>query len=383
MKRAAKDGPLSEADELRLEVDYMRRMTERTLARMMMIDAQSIAIRHELEQKRRGFRLMADLAVAIGRELDYDDVFTSVSRRLNAALDMQRTAVLIPGADKGRFRASVLQGYTPQEKKLVESQRLKLEPEMLEPHHPVLITSADPVDRLAPLREALLLPYLISSPIVLHNDVIAVLLTGRLLEQMPYSPRLGRSDVESVQTVSNYLAAMLASHRLLEVEQLANYDPLTQLPNLRRTKEGLKQILSLAKRGDFSSAVMFVDLDGFKAVNDAFGHQTGDAVLRRVAEKLTGSVRESDLVGRIGGDEFLVVLSRILKADDAGVVAGKIIKKLTEPINLRDKSCKIGASIGIAIFPEHGLDGAALIKAADEAMYMVKNKGKNAYGFVG
>ena len=368
----------AELDELRREVLYLRRNAEETVARMLLADTQAMAIRHELEQRRRGFSLMAELAITLGQDGDYESVFVSVSRRVNAALNMQRTAVLIPDAGGG-FRASVLQGYSAEEKNTIMARRIGIDAELLDPHNPVLITGEDPDTRLAALREALALPYLISSPVLLHNDVIALLVTGRLTEQRPFLPRLGRSDVDTVQTVSAYLAAMLAGYRLRRAETLANYDPLTQLPNLRRTTERLRDILALARHGGYFSAVLFIDLDGFKVVNDTYGHAAGDVVLRIVAERLTRCVRESDLVGRIGGDEFVVVLSRINRLEDAGVVAGKIIEKLSEPVEMDGTSCRIGASVGIAIFPDHGGDESSLLDAADGAMYAVKHKGKNAF----
>ena len=369
-----------EIERLLLEVEYLRRLSEQSVARMLQIDSQSVAIRHELEQKRRGFSLMADLAVALEQDTDYENVFVSVSRRINAALNMQRTAVLVPDLE-GLFRASVLQGYPADSRSVVASRRVKIGSELLTAKQPTLATGADPSSRLALLRQALQLPYLVASPVVLHNDVVAILVTGRLVEQPPFLPRLGQSDVETVKTVSNYLAAMLAGHRLAEAEHLANYDPLTQLPNLRRTKEGLRQILTLARRGGFASAVMFIDLDGFKVVNDTYGHAVGDGVLRIVADRLSRSVRESDVVGRIGGDEFVVVLSHMTRPTDAGHVAGKIIEKLSKPMNVQGTVCQVGASIGISIFPDHGEDEETLLKAADKAMYAIKTTGKNSFAF--
>lgn len=368
--------------ELEHENSYLKRLSEESISKLLQMDTQAMAIRHELEQKRRGFSLMAELAVTVGQGSDYEGVFISVSKRINAALNMQRTVVLVPSAEKGLFRPLILQGYPADEVKKLKSSRIEVDSDLTDPAKPVLVTGADPEERFAPVRKALGLPYFISAPVILHNDVIAILITGRLSEQMPFLPRLGTSDVETVQTVSAYLAAMLAGYRLQEAENMANYDPLTQLPNLRRTKEEMRQILTLARRGGFSSAVMFVDLDGFKAVNDSFGHATGDKVLKIIAERLVHSVRESDLVGRIGGDEFIVVLSHVGRPEDAGFVAGKIIEKITEPMDIQGQSCKISASIGIAIFPDHGNDWDSLIEAADAAMYEIKNQGKNAFGYV-
>lgn len=369
-----------EVAELRRELDYMRGLVQQTNSSMLKADIQSIAIRHELEQKRRGFRLMAELAVTMGQDADYKNISLSVSRRLNATLNMQRTAVLFPDGN-GIFSAAVLQGYPSEERQLVENRRIPVGKELLDPLNPVLVTGTDPAATYGALREALLLPYLIAAPVLLRQEIVALLVTGRTQEMKPFLPRLGMSDVETVQTVSAYLAAILAGHRLQQAENLAKHDPLTQLPNLRGTKEQLHHTLALARRGGFSAAVMFVDLDGFKAINDNYGHAAGDLALQIVAERLTDSVRESDFVGRIGGDEFVVVLSHIRRPEDAGFVAQKIIEMFSKPMNACGPDCRVGASVGIAIFPDHGSDETVLIRAADEAMYSIKTSGKNAFAY--
>jgi len=372
-----------EIKELRREIVYLRRISEYTVGRMLLSDNQSVAIRQELRQKRQGFSLMAELAVGLWQDLDNDAFFASVSRRLNHALNMQRTVVLLPEAESGLFAPSVLQGYSPAERHALAALRLEMDPEFLSPLTPVLITGADPPERLAGFRETLKLPFLISVPVLLRHELLALLVTGRLDEQRPFRPRLGRSDVETMRTVSAYLAALVAWRRLAKMEDLANNDPLTHLPNLRRTQDSLRQIISLAKRGGFKAAVLFIDLDDFKGINDTYGHASGDMVLYTVAERLRASVRESDLLGRLGGDEFVAVLGNISYPEDAGLVAGKIIEKLSEPISFHGARCRIGASIGIAIFPDHGTEAPDLLAAADEAMYQVKKKGKNAFLFAG
>jgi signal transduction histidine kinase/ActR/RegA family two-component response regulator len=196
------------------ELHYLRRISERDAAKILELDMQSIAIRHELEQKRRGFALLAELAVSLRGNFSYESVFVPVARRINAALNMQRTAVLAPSED-GRFNPAVLQGYPADQKERVAARNIEIDAELLDPERPVLVTGADPVDRLASLREALELPYLISSPALLHDkEVAAVLITGRMVEEPPFLSRLGRSDVETVQAISALLAAVLVERRL-------------------------------------------------------------------------------------------------------------------------------------------------------------------------
>ena len=373
------DTSTSELETLRQEVCYLRKLSEESIARKLSTDLQAVAIRHELEQKRRGFKLMAELA-SLDQNTDYETLFVSISRRINAALNMQRTAVLIPDAGEG-FRPVVVQGYSTEEQNTIMAQRIELPEVLLNATAPILVTAADPDDYLSDLRKALNLPYLILSPVLLHCDVVAVVITGRIVEEFPFLPRLSQGDADTVQTVSGYLAAVLTGHRLRQAESLANCDPLTLLPNLRGTTEHLRGILALAKRENASAAVMFVDLDGFKSINDNLGHAAGDIVLRIVADRLAHCVRESDLVGRIGGDEFIVALSRISNREITAMVARKIIDRLNEPIDIDGTSAKVGASIGISIFPEHGTDETRLLHSADEAMYMAKNAGKNDFRY--
>lgn len=369
-------------EELRREVAYLRRRIERLAANLVQADTHSAAMRHELEQKRRGFTLMGELAVTLGQDTDYENAFTSISSRINGALNMQRTVVLTPN-DDGSFSASVLQGYAPEARATVSARRITLPAAFRDPLRPVLVTAADPDDAYADLRQALVLNYLISTPVVLHGDIVAVLVTGRLREQRPFLPRLGHSDVETVQAVGAYLAAVLAGQRMRHAESLANFDPLTELPNLRMATEHLHRTLALARRDGFRCAVMFIDLDGFKVINDTLTHAGGDAALRRVAERLRDCVREADIVGRIGGDEFVLVLSHVDREDDVAAVAGKVLATLADPIDVSGTACRIGASIGIALYPQHGDEATALLRAADEAMYAVKNTGKNGFRFAG
>jgi len=165
-----------------------------------------------------------------------------------------------------------------------------------------------------------------------------------------------------------------------QIHRLAYYDALTNLPNRRLLKDRLHQALVQAGRFGRALALMFLDLDNFKLINDVLGHDVGDEILKIVAERLTGCVRGMDTVCRQGGDEFIIVLTEIASPCDAELVAEKIIKALVEPIFIEDNELCITTSIGIAIYPVNGADDArALMKKADMAMYMAKNLGKNCY----
>ncbi|MDR2869338.1 MAG: GGDEF domain-containing protein [Deferribacteraceae bacterium] len=368
------------------QLEYFKKLAESSIAKILSLDAQTMAMHSELEQKRRGFSLMAELAVAMNQDdTDYEDVFCFVSRRINAALNMQRTVVLVPEASTETANINhfglvlTMQGYSSEEDDALAVARIQLAPELLA--GPVLVTGADSKSRLAAFRKALHLPYFISAPVLLNNEPVALLVIGRIQEQPRFAPRLGHSDVETVQTVCTYMAAVLTGNRLQEAEKLASHDSLTKLPNLRRSQEMLTHTLTLAKRNDSHVALMFLDLDGFKEINDQHGHAAGDKVLQMIAERLKASVRDTDLVGRIGGDEFIVILSHIKEPTDAGIVASKINETIRQTIDIGGVCCNVSASIGVAVSPTNGEDWTELTKAADAAMYKVKECGKNSFLF--
>jgi len=168
-----------------------------------------------------------------------------------------------------------------------------------------------------------------------------------------------------------------------EVRFLAYHDSLTGMPNRRLLDDRLKQAVYLAQRRDTKVAVMLIDLDDFKQVNDSVGHRAGDAVLREVAQRLAGCVRKADTLARHGGDEFVVVIPDLQLEADCQIVAEKILHALTPEFQADGRHFNLGASIGISIFPSDAGDGDALLRNADAAMYRAKQLGKNNYRFYG
>jgi diguanylate cyclase (GGDEF)-like protein/PAS domain S-box-containing protein len=162
---------------------------------------------------------------------------------------------------------------------------------------------------------------------------------------------------------------------------LAYHDSLTGLPNRRLLDDRLRQAVNLAQRRDARVAVMLIDLDDFKRVNDQLGHRAGDAVLREVAHRLVGCVRKADTLARQGGDEFVVVIPDLAQEADCQVVAEKILRALEPAFRADGSEFRIGASIGISVFPGDAGDGDALLRNADAAMYRAKQVGRNNYRF--
>jgi diguanylate cyclase (GGDEF)-like protein len=160
-------------------------------------------------------------------------------------------------------------------------------------------------------------------------------------------------------------------------QHLAHHDMLTGLPNRSLLTDRLQQMLAQARRSTSQGALIYMDLDKFKPVNDTLGHDMGDLVLQEIAQRLLASVRESDTIARIGGDEFVVLLPSIEDQQDASTVAEKIRAALALPFLANGHTINIGCSIGIAIYPEHGADEISLMKNADIAMYQAKQNGRN------
>jgi len=199
--------------------------------------------------------------------------------------------------------------------------------------------------------------------------------------------QLTSSVIRDSDGVPQYLIAQIEdiSERRRNEEQIhlmAYYDVLTGLPNRRLLLDRLNQAIAQARRHQRPMALMFMDLDNFKQVNDTFGHDIGDELLKVVAVRLQACVRGMDTVCRQGGDEFIIVLTEIAHPQDVTVVAKKIIEVISEPISLQENELHITTSIGIAIYPSSGADDEKeLLKKADSALYEVKHKGKNGFMF--
>ncbi len=161
----------------------------------------------------------------------------------------------------------------------------------------------------------------------------------------------------------------------------AYYDPLTQLPNRNFLFEHLQKLLATHRRENHSFAVLFVDLDRFKQVNDTLGHDIGDQVLLTVGERLKSRLRESDILARLGGDEFTIILPHLRDQMDASMVARTLVKNLSEPLSVAGYDIHIGASVGISIYPDNGEDANTLLKNADIAMYQAKEGGRGGFCF--
>ncbi|MBA2351358.1 MAG: diguanylate cyclase [Burkholderiales bacterium] len=218
-------------------------------------------------------------------------------------------------------------------------------------------------------------------------------LTSVVVERDIAHQQLKQANDELEMKIAERTAILAATNRALEIEveartraearvrALAVRDPLTELPNRRLLVDLLQQQFAHARREGVQIAVCFLDLDGFKSVNDRFGHLCGDLLLTEVARRLTACVREGDTVSRLGGDEFVIALYGLDSDRDAIPIAQKILLALEQAFEADGRTFNISGSLGISMFPADGENVAALIDHADQAMYEAKRAGKNAFHF--
>jgi diguanylate cyclase (GGDEF)-like protein/PAS domain S-box-containing protein len=190
---------------------------------------------------------------------------------------------------------------------------------------------------------------------------------------------LHSADTTIIAAISRDIRERLAAEE--KVSYMAQFDALTGLPNRNLFQDRLVQAMALAKRNDWPMAVLFIDLDRFKLVNDTLGHAAGDKLLKEAAERLRSCIRSSDTVGRLGGDEFAAILSELGKLGDAGLVAQKIIDVFKRPFDLEGKETYVTASVGITLYPADSDSAEALVVNADAAMYRAKEQGRNNYQY--
>lgn len=213
-------------------------------------------------------------------------------------------------------------------------------------------------------------------PINAKKGVIGAL----VLQSYSAEIRYAREDIELLQFVATQIAPVIERKRMESwLQHIALHDPLTDLPNRELFHERLQSALQWAQRYQGSLALLYLDLDRFKHVNDTLGHSVGDLLLQEVARRLRNCVRESDTVGRMGGDEFLVLLHGIPQSEQALLVASKIRRALASPFDLGGHRVHVFPSIGVALYPDHGDDYKQLIRYADEAMYDAKKSGGNRF----
>jgi len=231
---------------------------------------------------------------------------------------------------------------------------------------------------------ALLLARWVTRPLNTMSTAVARFAIGQPILGLPLTRQdeigqLARSFDGMQQQIHQQFTELQANRQ--ELEHLARHDPLTGLPNRRLFIERLDNAVARAQRTQTQLAVMFIDMDHFKAINDQWGHEAGDAALQWVAQRLLEHTRQTDTVARLGGDEFVVLLDNQVQAEQLAGVAQKLIDSMNEPWFFDGHLCRIRLSMGISLYPQNGDSADALLSSADNAMYRVKSASRNNFGF--
>ena len=362
--------------ESRTQLEALSRLCEQNTAKILALDFQTVSLRYDREIKQRGFHLIAELAVSLRQTTDYSDAFTMAVQRINAALYMQKTAVFLAD-NAGVFRPIILQGFSTEEQMRFLNQPMDPPAGLLTPE-PSFITGAHPPELYREFREKYELPFFVSSTVSVHGEIIALLVTGRMMEQPPFLTRLGTSDMETVYAITELIGSAMLRMRLDDATKKAEIDGLTGLWN-RNTFETMVEKWFDGTEGR-SGTFLMIDLDDFKQINDNHGHLVGDRMLQECADALRKALRDSDVIARKGGDEFAVFFHSV---NDRTQVE-RAVTRITDALNaitIEGVGEKMSASIGIAMAPDHGQTFTELYSNADAALYKAKRTGRMRFEF--
>jgi diguanylate cyclase (GGDEF)-like protein len=213
----------------------------------------------------------------------------------------------------------------------------------------------------------------------LNNQMLAVLIGVATVSILGITLAISAFDSQLAARAAKHAESLQAANE--QLRNIALYDSLTGLPNRLLFDDRMEQAMVRSGRSGKPCALMFVDLDRFKPVNDTFGHHVGDELLKAAAGRLVNCVRKEDTVARAGGDEFIVVVSELTKREDAALIGGKILEQLSRPFSVERHELGISCSIGISVFPEDGKTLLELLNNADVAMYHAKKAGRNGFLF--
>jgi diguanylate cyclase (GGDEF)-like protein len=320
---------------------------------------------------------LAQIDSVILSKVDFDRIGAIVVGRMREVVRGRAWMLLLPEESQpGRFLARTADssagsltgrefGFSARELEILAGspQGVAMGPHTPRPTMPALI-GIDPQD-------------LFALPIVAEGAVRGLIVVGGTQRGGPDA-----EEVRLLQDLGDRVAVALATaSRDRELYRRAHFDPLTQLPNRQLFLDELKRELARAERHGTKAALLFIDLDGFSAVNDTLGHAVGDDLLVHVAARLRGCMRKSDLVARLGGDEFTVVVSDVREPSDVAVVAQHLIDVLSQPYDVGYGDTFITASIGIALYPTDGTSAQELLQHSDMAMYRAKERGRGQHAY--
>ncbi len=319
------------------------------------------------------------LARALSSLGSTDEIAQRIAEEVTSVVRCDLAVVVLLDADREHLHVA---GSWPHAVDTLGIEQVRLEDvpaarTIIEDLEPAAIATADTDGLLHSLMQVAGMNELAAAPISIRGEVIGLVLAASADDHMT----LG-SDValRRLAGLADHAASALDNSRLLErVQHQALHDPLTGLPNRTLIEDRVAHALAMAERGDRWVSLLFVDLDRFKEVNDELGHAAGDALLTQFAARLESCVRASDTVGRLGGDEFLILLENTCGDEDAARVAEKVVAAVQEPFDIGGRRACVSVSVGITSAPGRGVSYPELLARADAAMYRVKQRGRNGW----
>jgi diguanylate cyclase (GGDEF)-like protein len=351
----------------------------------------------ELEQDKRSIHLLSQAVHEIVSSVNADLAFQALEKSLKRMIDYDALALSLIDPDTGELSISHSVVNTSKDYAAVYQE--------FDHHSRSCLSSGSMIHIRQGGDQGFSFQSAAAVPLQSRGDDIGVL---TLLSRKAF--RFSANEIDVLSTLTDFLSISLANYQMMlqlkqknalllekqqslasalqelqtahdEIEHLATYDQLTGLPNRYLLERRMEEIIALAKRTKTPFALFFIDLDNFKELNDTFGHRTGDSALRLAAKRMKEVVRTSDLVARVGGDEFIAVFNTTKSMQNLSFIAEKLIKSLSQPLKFGNGEINLQGSIGISLYPADGLTFSELSEKADRALYRSKQAGKGAFEF--
>jgi len=347
-------------------------------ARWSETDKRRVAVARDITRSKKAEARQAAVYAISEAAFASDDLpglYRSIEHIIAGLIPMCRFAIVLPDANSGQLDFaydSLLQVNAAPSGFDV----LALCAEVVRRSETVLLTGDNKAELPAKLQQLSVGTAInwLGVPLKSHTAVMGAL----MVQNSADAPRYSNGEMELLEFVSVQVAVAIERKQMLDrLHRNALYDQLTQLPNRELFYDRLHLALTTAGREQSQFALLYLDLDKFKQVNDNFGHHIGDELLQHTAQRISGCLRSSDTVARFGGDDFVILLQQIDSEDLALLLAEKIRQALNQPFTLADNLLQVMPSVGVALYPRHSLDAQKLILCADNAMYLAKKAGGN------
>ena len=337
------------------------------------------AMSERLKRQFATFTILSNIDKLILSDTRGEDIYLTVLKHMQDVAPCDIASITVLEHDAPRWGKTYLseQNFSTEN----NNRRIQLsDDDITTLHSPTsfndMLQQADNQHFLAPIKE-FGAQHVCVFPVTVHEEISAIISLGFVSKIT-----LNDEDIQQVRNIADRIAvALSAVAREKELYHQSHYDSLTNLPNRQLIGIRLEQEIKHCLRKDSSMAILFLDLDHFKRVNDTLGHSIGDTLLQEVAMRLKNCVRETDTVARLGGDEFTIMLTGSLDNRDISEIADNIITTLEKPFTIKAHEIFIGTSIGISVYPNDGITGTELFKNADTAMYRVKEQGRGKHLF--